>query len=90
MYENIYIFLYLLFKAFLIIIICKTRRAGIKMSFQSTSSQPVFSETKAKLMDKKKQRNIVFIIILFGGLMLTVRSNLCLGLNWYFQFLKQT
>lgn len=57
--------MYLFFKAVPIIIICKTNSAGIKIIFQSISSQPVFSDTKAKLIDKKRQRNIVFIIILF-------------------------
>lgn len=45
--------------------ICKTRSAGIKMIFQSTSSQPDFSETKAKLTERKIHNNIVFMIILF-------------------------
>lgn len=46
-------------------IICKTNNAGIKTNFHSISKPPVFSETKAKLIDKKMQRIIVFIIILF-------------------------
>lgn len=45
--------------------ICKTSNAGIKMIFQSISSQPVLSETKAKLTERNKQSSIVFIIILF-------------------------
>ena len=45
--------------------ICKTSSAGIKIIFQSTSSQPDFSETKAKLTERKIHNNIVFIIILF-------------------------
>jgi predicted membrane-bound dolichyl-phosphate-mannose-protein mannosyltransferase len=57
--------LYLFFKAVEIIIICKTRSAGIKIIFQSTSSQPDFSETKAKLTERKIHNSIVFIMILF-------------------------
>ena len=57
--------MYLFFKAVEIIIICKTRSAGIKIIFQSTSSQPDFSETKAKLTERKIQSSIVFIMILF-------------------------
>ena len=44
--------------------ICKTRRAGIKIIFQSISSHPVFSETNAKVKERKMHNSIVFTIIL--------------------------
>lgn len=44
--------------------ICKTKSVGINIIFQSTSIHPVFSDTKAKLMERKRQSNIALITIL--------------------------
>jgi len=62
-----------------IIIICNTRRVGIKTIFHSTSSQPDFSETNAKLMDRKRQRNTVFKIILLFEVLILEKLNLYFG-----------
>ena len=62
--------------------ICKTRSAGIKIIFQSTSSQPDFSETKAKLTERKIHNNIVFIMILFLVVLI-----FDIKLMWYLGFI---
>ncbi|KRD07208.1 hypothetical protein ASE21_17040 [Flavobacterium sp. Root901] len=72
------------------IIICKTKSEGMKMNFQSTSSQPDFSDTKAKLVDKKKQSSIVLmIILLLAVFILEIKPNLYLDFICRYYF-KQT
>jgi len=64
--------------------ICKTRRAGIKIIFQSTSIQPDFSETKAKLTERKIHSNMVFMMILFLVVLIFE-----IKLIWYLGFIGQ-
>jgi len=63
----------------------------MKIIFQSTSNQPVLSETNAKDIERKIQRSIVFMTILFlVVLIFEIKLILYLGLMCSFIYSTQS